>query len=90
MVSCWLSMCPSVCLHPFIFSFPDDNLSKYKWIFTKLGVCIVIVEICFEIANGQISSIFDSYLSGAHTYFRFRITSVNINGFSQNLICALI
>ena len=22
------------------FSFPDDNLSKYKWIFSKLGVCI--------------------------------------------------
>ena len=28
-----------------IFSFPDDNLSKYQWIFTKLGMWIDIVEI---------------------------------------------
>ena len=26
-------------------SFPDDNLSKHQWIFTKLGMCIDIVEI---------------------------------------------
>ena len=37
-----------------IFSFPDDNLSKHQWIFTKLGMCIDIVEIWFGIANGQI------------------------------------
>ena len=40
-----------------IFSFPDDNLSKHQWIFTKPGMCIDIVEIWFGIANGQISSI---------------------------------
>ena len=34
------------------FSFPDDNLSKYQWIFAKLGMCIDIVEIWFGIANG--------------------------------------
>ena len=46
-------------VHPSIhFSFPDDNLSKHQWIFTKLGMCIDIVEIWFEIANGQISSNF--------------------------------
>ena len=46
-----------------LFSFLDDNLSKYQWIFTKLGMCIDIVDIWFEIANGQISSIFHkSYL----------------------------
>ena len=28
-----------------IFSFSDDNLSKRQWIFTKLGMCIDIVEI---------------------------------------------
>ena len=39
MVSCWLSVCPSV------YSFLDDNLSICQWIFTKLGVCIDIVEI---------------------------------------------
>ena len=27
-----------------VFSFLDDNFSKYQWIFTKLGVCIDIVE----------------------------------------------
>ena len=27
------------------FSFPDDNLSKHQWIFTKLDMCIDIVEI---------------------------------------------
>ena len=35
-----------------IFSFPDDNLSKHQLIFTKLGMCIDIVLICFGIANG--------------------------------------
>ena len=65
MVSHWLSMCLSV--HPsvrcqYVFLFPYDNLSKYKWIFTKLGVYIDIVEIRFGIANGQILSIFDSHL----------------------------
>ena len=44
------------------FSFPDDNLSKYQWIFTKLGMCIDIMEIWFGIANGQISSIFDGVI----------------------------
>ena len=41
-----------------IFLFPNDNLSKHQWIFTKLGMCIDIVEIWFGIANGQISSNF--------------------------------
>ena len=41
----------SVCI-----SFPDDNLSKRQWIFTKFGLCIDVVEIWFGIANEQISS----------------------------------
>ena len=32
------------------FSFPDDNLSKHQWIFTKLGMCIDVVKIWFGIA----------------------------------------
>ena len=36
--------------------FPDDNLSKHQWIFTKLGMCNDIVQIWFGIANGQMSS----------------------------------
>ena len=42
-----------------IFSFPDDNLGKHQWIFTKLGMCIDIVEIWFGIANVQITLNFD-------------------------------
>ena len=80
--------------HPFFFFvfflFQGDNFSKYQWIFTTLDVCIDIVEICFGIANGQISSIFDSYLPSTHPYFSFRpVTRVNLNGFSPISICAL-
>ena len=45
-----------------IFSFLDDNLSKLQWIFTKLGMCIDIMEIWFGIANSQILSIFDGVI----------------------------
>ena len=42
-------VCPSVrpsIVRPSVhFSFPDDKLSKHQWIFTKLGLCIDIVEI---------------------------------------------
>ena len=51
-----------------IFSFPDDNLSKRQWIFTKLGTCIDIVEIWIGIANGQISSNFDGVICPATRY----------------------
>ena len=48
MVSHWTSVCLSVCLSVFRF--------WMIWIFTKLGMCIDIVEIWFWIVNGQISS----------------------------------
>ena len=52
---------------------------------------IDIVEICFWIADGQISSICDSYLPATRPYFHFwTINLVNVNGFSPNLVCALI
>ena len=50
MVSCWSSVCPSVC---------PSTCHTSVCIFTKLGMCIDIVEIWFGITNGQISSIFD-------------------------------
>ena len=50
------------------FSFPDDNLSKLLWIFTKLGMCIDIVEIWFGIANGQISSNFYGVICLRHAH----------------------
>ena len=67
MVSRWMSMCLSVhpsvvCLSVHLGLFLDDNLIKRQWIFTKLGMCIEIVEIWFGIADGQISSNFYGYL----------------------------
>ena len=47
-------------IHPSIFSFLVDNLSKFQWICNKLGVSIDIVEIWFGIVKGQILSLFDS------------------------------
>ena len=49
-------------------SFPDENLSKCQWNFTKFGMCIDIVEICFGFANGQISSIFDRVVCPRHVH----------------------
>ena len=60
-VSVCLSPHPSV-VHLSVVTFPDDNLSKCQWIFTKLAMCIDILEIWFVIADVQISSIFDSFL----------------------------
>ena len=67
-----------------------DNLSKHQWIFTKLGICIDIVEIWFWIANGQISSIFDGVICPRQAHiFVSRLTSVNNKEFSPNLLYAL-
>ena len=68
MVSRWTSVCLSVRPSSVRFSFPKDNLSKHQWIFTKLGLCINIVEIWFGIANEQISS----NLPETRPYFGFR------------------
>ena len=57
-VSVNLSVRQSYVHHSIRFSFPDDNLIKHQWIFTKHGMCIDIMEIWFGIANGQILSIF--------------------------------
>ena len=68
-----VSIHPAI-LHPSVSIFvSDDNLSKYQWIFTRLGMCIDIVELCFRFANGQISSIFDSYLTTSRGYYRFTL-----------------
>ena len=53
------SVHPLYCYFLVLILFPDNNLSKYQGILTKPGMCIDIKEICFGIANGQISSIFD-------------------------------
>ena len=51
-----------------VFLFPHDNLSKCQWIFTKLGMCIEIVEIYFGIANGQILFIFEGDICPRHIH----------------------
>ena len=75
MVSHWLSVCPSICAYvcllyvrSAVFWFPDDNLSKYQWVLTKLGGCFDIVEMWFGIANGLISSIFDRVICLRHIH----------------------
>ena len=55
-----MSVCPSIIFisFPSVFiSFLDDNFSKHKWIFTKLGKCNDITEIWFGIADDQICQI---------------------------------
>ena len=48
-----------------VLSFLDDILSNYQWIFTKLYICIDIVEVWFGIANGKFLS-FSTELSACH------------------------
>ena len=57
MVSRWTSVCLSVVRPSIRFSFPDDNLSKHQWIFTKFGMCIDIVEIWFGLLMGKFRQI---------------------------------
>ena len=75
MVSRWTFGCLSVrssVVRPSVrFSFLDDILSKQQWVFTKLGMCIDIVEIWFGIVNGQISSKFDGIICSYTTKFSF-------------------
>ena len=67
MVSRWMF------LHPSVFLFIYDNLSKYQWIFIKLcnTMCIDIVEIWFGIANGQILSIIYQVICPTHSCILF-------------------
>ena len=51
-----------ICPPPSVFLFLYNNLSEYQCIFTKLGMCIDIMEIWFGIANGKFRHL-DSYLS---------------------------
>ena len=77
-----------------IFLFPDDNLSTCQWIFTKLDMCIDIVEIWFRIANGQILSVFDRVIClpynsdkvlSFHVFHFFSVYSILSNTDSKDL-----
>ena len=74
-----------------LFSFPDDNFSKYQWIFTNLVCVLILWRSGLGLLMGKFHPIFDSYLPTACPYFHSRmITLVNINGFSPNFVCAFI
>ena len=70
MVSRWTLVClhPSVTRPSIHILCPDGFLSKHQWIFTKLGMCIDIVELWFGIANAQISSNFDRVICPRHAH----------------------
>ena len=71
--------------HTSIFSFLVNNFSKYQCIFIKLGMCIDIVEICFGVANVQISSIFISHHKIVVGYYGLTLAvpvSVHLSVFS--------
>ena len=53
-----------------LFSFPDDNFCKYQRIFTKLNVCIDIMEFCFD---RQVLSVFDRVICPDMSFFFFFI-----------------
>ena len=65
-VSRWMSVCLFVVRPSVQFLFPDDNWSKHQWIFSKLGMCIDIMEVWFGIADGQISSNFYGVICPRH------------------------
>ena len=55
-----------------VFSFPDDILRKCQWIFTKLCVCIDIVETWFEIADGKFRQYLTELSARSTSVFYFK------------------
>ena len=101
---------PSVCrtfFCPYFLS-GGDNLKKCQWSFTKLGVCIDMVEIWFGIVMEKFRQFLKELSARCKSvlfflfvflfvfccccfFFHFRmIILVNVNGFSPNVVCALI
>ena len=54
-----------------IFSFPDNNLSKWQGILTKLAIYIDIKEIWYGIANGKFRRIFMEFPARDMPIFSF-------------------
>ena len=49
----YLSICRLLYFHQSFCYMSDYKMSKYQWIFMKLGRCFDIFEIWFGITNGQ-------------------------------------
>ena len=54
-----------------VFSFMDDNLNKYQWIFTKLGMCLDIVEIDLALLMGKCRQFLAELSSRNRSVFSF-------------------
>ena len=84
-------VCSSVICLSVSILFPNDNLSKHQWIFTKLGMYNDIMEIWFGIVNDQISSKFDGVICPRHGHILFPEDNMRkCQGILTNLVLALI
>ena len=94
MVSPWWSMCLSIHLSygsPY-FHFSDNNLSECKWIFTRFGICALILwRSGLGLLRGK-SHLFLTELS-AYNMSIFLFSNDNLSKCQwifTNLVCALI
>ena len=72
-----------------LYSLLDDNFSKYQWIFMKLGMCIDVMRICFGLLIGKFCQLLTELSAPNTSIFLFPDDNLNVNGLSQNLVCAL-
>ena len=71
-----------------VFLCPDDNMSKCQWIFTKLSVCIDIVDIWFGVIMGKFCQ-FLTKLSAHHmSEFSFKAKATIVCLFTRHTIVA--
>ena len=47
-----------VSIRPSVFSFPDDNLSNFQWLFIKLGLGMNIMEIWIGLLMNNVGQLF--------------------------------
>ena len=53
-----VSVHPSIICPSIRFLFPDDNLSKHQWIFTKLGCALILWRSVLGLLMGKLRQIF--------------------------------
>ena len=74
-----MSVHPSVSRLSVRISFLDDNFCEHQQIFTKLGMCIDIVEIWFGIANGKFRQILTELSARDTPIFSFSFPNDNMS-----------